>query len=97
MVGLIEYYSEVYGVDAELTKRIVKCESGFVLEAKNPNSSAEGYFQFINSTWIHTMELMNYPTTTSKFDPEISVEAGVFLLAKEGVGHWSESRWCWDK
>lgn len=34
-----------------LFERIAECESGFRLNAKNPNSSASGEFQFIKSTW----------------------------------------------
>lgn len=77
--------------------RIVRCESGFQRFAKNPHSTAEGYFQFLNSTWRYTMEMMGYPTSTSKFDEKISIEAGVYLLAKEGSRHWYPSEHCWSK
>ena len=39
------------GVDAGTLARIANYESGFDPEAKNPNSSAFGYGQFINGTW----------------------------------------------
>lgn len=95
--ALIRHYSEVYGIDPELPLRIAKCESGLNRYAKNKTSSAESYFQFINSTWYYTMEMMGHPTTTDKFHQTLSIEAGIFLLKKEGSRHWYPSEHCWNK
>ena len=40
-----------YGVDTQTALDIAKCESQFDPLAKNPNSSAKGIYQFIDSTW----------------------------------------------
>lgn len=108
---LVEVFSAMYGVDPNRAKAIIKCESGVrstslddireyqrTIKTQVPNvvSSASGYFQFINGTWAHTMELLGLPSNTDKHDPVISIQAGVYLLAKEGDGHWSESRSCWS-
>lgn len=86
-----------YGVDPKLALAIVKCESNFQRYAKNPGSSAESYWQFLDSTWKYTMGMMGKPLDTSKFDEELSIEAGIFLLKKEGSRHWLESKPCWSK
>lgn len=87
-----------YKLNPKLVLSIISCEGGFKDRfIKNPMSSAEGPWQFVNKTWWHTMSLMGLPTNTSKYDMKINLEAGAFLLAKEGAGHWSESEWCWKK
>lgn len=99
---LLDFYAKKWGVAGRLPliKKIVKCESsdknhpGGYRFADNPKSTADGYFQFINSTWQTTMLKMGLPTSTSKFHETISVEAGVYLFAKEGAGHWRESVGC---
>lgn len=42
--------AELYGLDPRYIMGIVGAESGFNPDIKNPNSSARGLFQFINST-----------------------------------------------
>jgi len=94
----IEKYSEKYGVNVVLAKKIAWCESNYYSNAKNTGSSAEGVFQFIDGTWMHTMELMGIVATTErKMEVPISIEAGIFLLAEEGSGHWNASKHCWGK
>jgi len=97
VVGLVIYYSEQYGIDPALPLAIVKCESNFERYAKNPNSSAKSYFQFINGTWKYTMGKMGLATSTDVFDTDTHIMAGVWLLANEGERHWSESKACWSK
>ena len=90
-------YALEYGVNPRLAYAIAKCESGLNRLAKNPSSTAESYYQFLNSTWERTMERMGLPVTTSKFDPIISIKAGVFLLKEDGTIHWISSQDCWSK
>ncbi len=93
---LLNHFSKKYGVDFELAYRIVECESNFDRYAKNGSSSAESYFQFIDKTFKETMLRMNRPTSTSKFDMPIAIEAGVWLLSQEGgEKHWDASKNCW--
>ena len=89
-------YSNMYGADYQLSHAIITCESGWVRTAKNPGSSAYGYWQFIDSTWVSTMRRMGYPTDTPKDDPVIAIEAGAWLLAEDGARHWLESKPCWS-
>ncbi len=92
----VEIFSAEFGVSAQLAKEIIRCESGWVRTAKNPRSSAGGYFQFLDSTWRTTMVRMGLPTSTPKDDPIISLKAGVWLLSQDGSGHWLESKQCWN-
>ena len=94
---LVEYFSEMYGADAELAKRIINCESGWHRTIANPQPTASGYFQFLNSTWSNTISRMDLPPDTDKHDPVISIQAGVWLLAEDGVRHWLESEYCWNR
>lgn len=94
---LVEMYSIEYGVDPKLAKAIIKCESGWRREVPNAISSASGYFQFIDGTWISTMRRMGLSLDTDKHDPYISLEAGIWLLSQDGTRHWNESKYCWSK
>lgn len=94
---MVDIYAELYGASPSTAKAIIMCESEWRRTAKNPGSSASGYFQFLDSTWEYTMIRMDLPTDTSKVDPIISIQAGVWLLAHEGSRHWNESKDCWSK
>lgn len=93
----ITFLSKKYKVNKKLARAILGCEGGFNPNADNPNSSADGHWQFIDSTWKYTMRLMGLPENSNKKDEDINLEAGFFLLAKEGTVHWEESRHCWGK
>ncbi len=47
----IDSASELSGIESDLLRRIAQKESGLNPDAKNPNSSAEGLFQFTKNTW----------------------------------------------
>jgi len=48
---------------------IAECESGFNPNAKNPNSTAKGLYQFINKTWANYCEgdVFNYQDSIDCF------------------------------
>ena len=96
---LVMDYAIQYGVDVRLALAIAQCESGLDPTAENPSphSSAGGVFQFLDSTWAKTIELLNWPEDTDKLDAKKNVEAGIFLLKKDGTRHWLESKSCWSK
>src|SRR3990167_1171852 len=85
---LIDYYSDFYGTDKELTHAIAYCESQYDPIAKNSSSTAEGVFQFIDSTWTKYC-------TGNKLDPNDNTNCGVRLISESQVGHWNESVTCW--
>jgi hypothetical protein len=56
-------------INPETALAVAKCESSFNPEAKNPNSTAKGLFQFINGTWRGYCkgDVMNYKDNTDCF------------------------------
>lgn len=54
-----------------LSDKIVGVESGGDANASNPNSSAKGAGQFIDSTWLATMQAARPDLTQGKSDAEI--------------------------
>lgn len=107
---ILTFFTTVLDVNRDLAHNIIMCESGIRGNKeiadyqrtqhtliKNVISSASGYWQFINGTWRSTMYQIGLPTNTDKHDRVVSIAAGVWLLGKDGTGHWSESRPCWSK
>ena len=91
----IRYWARFYGVDENLALCLAKNESGFNPLAKNPNSSAGGVFQFIDSTWVSTSVRMDTGfTLADKYDAEKNIQAGVWLLKNDGYGHWVVANKC---
>lgn len=95
--ALIEKRAEEEGLDPVQVSAIARCESDYVWKAKNGSSSAESYFQFIDGTWKSTLKRMGYEENISKYDPELHIEAAIWLLKEDGTRHWNASKHCWDK
>jgi len=94
---LTNKYAEQYGVDYNLMSKIIACESGYNQNAKNRNSTASGYGQFIASTWRSTMKSMGRDINTSPFEGETNIEATAYVLSVQGTRPWNASRGCWVK
>lgn len=90
------YLAEKQGVDPDLVLGIIECESGFNSSAKNPNSTAKGLFQFINSTFASTIERMGW-THGNVLDWKQNLVAGIWLLKTEGEKPWRASKHCYEK
>ena len=91
----IEDAAKRYGVPVKRALCIAKLESGFNPKAKNKGSTAGGIYQFINSTWVYTAEKMGEDwSLEDKFDEDKNIEAGVWLLSKEGNSHWAVAPSC---
>jgi hypothetical protein len=63
-----------YGVEPELAVDIAAIESRLNAHAKNPKSSAGGFFQFIDSTWG------SYGNGKNKFDGYANADAGARFM-----------------
>ena len=90
---IIEYAKE-YGADESLALNVACAESCakddegiyFNPNAKNPNSTASGVFQFIRGTWNEMCE-------GDVFNENDNIRCGVKILSqKNGIRHWEASR-----
>jgi len=94
--GLLYDLSIQYNIDYFLAWKIINCESGWSQYASNPSSSADSYWQFLDSTWRNTMIRMKLPVNTDKFELPHSLKAGAWLLSNDGLRHWNQSKNCWQ-
>ncbi len=82
---LIEVYFEPGDVDWALA--IVACESGGIVTAKNPGSSASGLFQHLARYWPQRSKLAGWEGA-SIWDPEANIAVAAWLLEKNGKASW---------
>ena len=83
IVGETRYWASVYGVDENLMLFITEHESHFDKDAKNPNSSALGPYQFLTGTW-------NALCDGERTDPSDSARCAAKILQDPwGVKHWT--------
>lgn len=87
---LIQDWASEYGADPQRMLKIAKCESDFdpVVRNPEPNSTAKGVFQFIDSTWEQRCQ-------GNVLDAADNVRCAAELLALGELSHWKASRSCW--
>jgi hypothetical protein len=86
-----------YGVNSVLMNNIIKCESSWNHEAKNPGSTAKGLCQFLDGTWNWALYKIGIDSEkVDRFDWKMQLEACAWLIANEDLGHWEETRLCWQ-
>ncbi len=64
-------------------ERVAWCESRYDPQAVNPQTDAEGLFQFLPSTWRATPF-----ASASPFDPAANARAAAWLYARYGPEQW---------
>lgn len=78
--------------DVEWALAIMLCESGGKPDAKNPDSTASGLFQFLRGTWewVRPHTGVGSFDSGAAFDPVSNVEQAAHLLYMDGGGkqHW---------
>lgn len=77
--------------------RIAMCESRNNPNAKNPNSSASGRFQFLTGTWKH-YGLQKWGTLEGRsvFDYGDNTELAYWVVRTYGTRDWNASKHCWQ-
>lgn len=90
---LVEQFFEPRHVDRAL--RIIACESGGRVGAKNPTSTASGLFQHLASRWPERSASAGW-AGSDVFDPVANVAVAAWLVYDfGGWAHWNPSRGCW--
>lgn len=90
---LVEQFFEPRHVDRAL--RVIACESGGRVAAKNPTSTASGLFQHLASMWPERSADAGWPGA-DVFDPVANVAVAAWLVYDfGGWSHWNPSRGCW--
>jgi soluble lytic murein transglycosylase-like protein len=79
-------YAEAFGASPALALAVAHAESCFNPLAKNPNSTAGGIFQYIDSTWKGYCQ-------GDKYNADDNIRCATKMLAeKGGIAHWEASR-----
>lgn len=85
---------ERVSTELEYADRISYCESGQTNDVSPDESSASGYFQFINSTWEWVTGL---DAPAKNYSYAVQLEAFLTLWDEgRGASHWEPSRYCWE-
>lgn len=92
---MIEQFSSTYGVDGTLALSIANCESQLNAQAKNPDSTAKGIYQFLDSSW-DLYSRLHWGESRDVLDSKSNIELGVWVLSQDGTQPWESSRLCWE-
>ena len=75
-------------------KRIIFCESSNNPNAKNPNSSARGLLQVIESSERECEKALG--RKLDMYNPADNLACGRYLYENGGLRHWVSSKGCWE-
>ena len=85
-----------YPGTASRADRIIKCEGDWQMVPNSQGlSTAFGYAQFLNGTWLSTRQRMGLSVDLeSRINPYEHIDATVWLYEADGITHWLESQGC---
>lgn len=92
--SLITIYAKKYGVDEQLARDIIRCESNFFEDALNTKAIVGedvGIFQLNSYYWQEHMAEKGWDI----YNTEDNIEAGMWLLNEQGSQPWLWSKHCW--
>lgn len=91
----IVYWAKHFGADTSVSLNIACAESRFVAHAKNPNSSAAGVYQWIDSSWAR-MSTKYYGYVEDKMNEDRNIELSNWVIATYGTSDWNASKHVWS-
>ncbi|CAN5142203.1 hypothetical protein BH09PAT1_BH09PAT1_0120 [soil metagenome] len=84
---LFDTYSQKYGVDKELLKKIALCESGFNTNASFINY--KGLFQFSEESWRITRNMMGEDINIDlRTNPVEAIKTAAYKISQSGEAAW---------
>lgn len=92
---VIDSAADEFGVSAHTMRELARCESTFNPGAKNPESSARGLFQYLDTTWTSARVRLY----ERGIDPEPYGEADVWnpvAQARITANVIAEGGWWWE-
>lgn len=90
---LFTQYSNQYGVDVNLLKKIAKCESNFNNNASGAGGAYVGMFQFAAGSWQTVRKQMGAdPNPNLRYGANESIETAAFALAHGRASMWPNCR-----
>ena len=85
--GFTDQYGILYGVDANVVRHVVLCESGLNPAAKN--GPYAGLFQFDARTWqIYRVKMGLSADPNLRYHAEEAVKTGTYVLSLQKTGLW---------
>lgn len=81
-----------------ILEKIAICESGNIADAKNPNSTASGRFQFLDSSWKYygTKLWGDNLKNKDKLNYKDSTDLALYVYNLNGTNDWISSKPCWS-
>ena len=86
ILDIITKYAEIYQVAADLAIDLAKYESNLDPEAKNPNSSAVGLYQWLIGSWEA------YKCEGDRFSPEDNANCALREIGAGNINPWLADR-----
>lgn len=82
-----------YGVSKSVALNVACAESLFDAHAKNPNSTAEGVYQWLDGSWkSYGQKYWGSLEGRSKLDADDNIELSMLVLKDVGTKDWEASR-----
>lgn len=86
--ALFTKYSNEFGADKEMLKKIARCESGFNTNSNNSGMYL-GMFQFAAPTWISTRGAMGLDTNPElRTNAEEAIKTAAYMISKGRHAAW---------
>lgn len=88
----IVYWAKHFGADTSISLNIACAESMFIAHAKNPNSTAGGVYQWLDSSWAR-MSTKYYGYVEDKMNEDRNIELSNWVIATYGTSDWNASKY----